>query len=32
MLRDNRWRVVDVPRGMSVPDAWSALEAVGVAA
>jgi uncharacterized protein (DUF58 family) len=32
ILRDNQWRVVDVPRGMSVPDAWAALESVGVAA
>ena len=32
ILRDNQWRVVDVPRGMSVPDAWAALENVGVAA
>ncbi len=26
ILRDNQWRVVDVPRGMEVTDAWSALE------
>jgi len=32
ILRDNQWRVVDVPRGMSVPDAWAALEQLGVAA
>jgi uncharacterized protein (DUF58 family) len=32
ILRDNQWKVVDVPRGMSVPDAWVALEQLGVAA
>jgi uncharacterized protein (DUF58 family) len=32
LLRENQWRVVDVPRGMSVPDAWAALENQGVAA
>jgi hypothetical protein len=32
ILRDNQWRVVEVPRGMSVPEAWSALENQGVAA
>ncbi len=26
ILRDNQWRVVEVPRGMSVLDAWSSLE------
>ncbi len=25
ILRDNAWRVVDVPRGMGVADAWAAL-------
>jgi uncharacterized protein (DUF58 family) len=32
ILRDNQWKVVDVTRGMSVPDAWAALEHLGVAA
>ena len=32
ILRDNQWKVVDVRRGMSVPDAWAALEHLGVAA
>jgi hypothetical protein len=32
ILRDNQWRVVEVPRGMSVPEAWTALEHLGVAA
>jgi uncharacterized protein (DUF58 family) len=26
MLRENQWRVVEVPRGMGVADAWAALE------
>ena len=26
ILRDNQWRVVEVPRGMGVADAWAALE------
>ena len=26
ILRDNQWRVVDVPRGMEITEAWSALE------
>ncbi len=26
ILRDHQWRVVDVPRGMEVAEAWSALE------
>ena len=26
ILRDNQWRVIEVPRGMSVAEAWSALE------
>lgn len=25
ILRENAWRVVDVPQGMAVPDAWAAL-------
>jgi hypothetical protein len=32
VLRDNQWKVVEVTRGMSVPDAWAALEHLGVAA
>jgi uncharacterized protein (DUF58 family) len=32
ILRDNQWRVIDVPRGMSVADAWSALEQLNTAA
>jgi uncharacterized protein (DUF58 family) len=32
ILRDNQWKVVDVTRGMSVPDAWAVLEHLGVAA
>jgi uncharacterized protein (DUF58 family) len=32
ILRDNQWKVVEVTRGMSVPDAWAALERLGVAA
>jgi uncharacterized protein (DUF58 family) len=32
ILRDNQWKVVEVPRGMSVPEAWAALEHLGVAA
>jgi len=32
ILRENQWRVVDVTRGTSVPDAWAALEHLGVAA
>jgi uncharacterized protein (DUF58 family) len=32
ILRDNQWKVVEVTRGMSVPDAWAALEHLGVAA
>lgn len=32
ILRDHQWRVVDVPRGMGVPEAWSTLDLVGVAA
>lgn len=32
MLRENQWRVVDVPRGMGVAEAWSALENIGVTA
>jgi uncharacterized protein (DUF58 family) len=32
ILRDNQWKVVDVTRGMSVPDAWAALAHLGVAA
>jgi uncharacterized protein (DUF58 family) len=32
VLRDNQWRVIDVPRGMSVADAWSALEQLNTAA
>jgi hypothetical protein len=26
ILRENQWRVIEVPSGMSVADAWSALE------
>jgi uncharacterized protein (DUF58 family) len=29
VLRDNQWRVITVPRGMSVTDAWSGLEQLG---
>jgi uncharacterized protein (DUF58 family) len=29
ILRDNQWRVVQVPRGMGVADAWAALEQTG---
>lgn len=29
ILRDNQWRVVQVPRGMSVADAWASLEQLG---
>ena len=32
ILRDNQWKVVDVTRGMSVPEAWVALAHLGVAA
>jgi uncharacterized protein (DUF58 family) len=32
ILRENQWRVVDVPRGMGVAEAWAALEQQGVAA
>jgi hypothetical protein len=32
ILRDNQWRVIDVPRGMGVADAWSALEQLNTAA
>ncbi len=32
ILRENQWRVVDVPRGLGVAEAWAALERVGVAA
>ncbi len=32
ILRENQWRVVDVPRGMGVAEAWSTLENIGVAA
>ena len=32
ILREHQWRVVDVPRGMGVPDAWAALERETVAA
>ena len=32
VLRDNQWRVIEVPRGMSVADAWSALEQLNTAA
>jgi hypothetical protein len=32
VLRDNQWRVIDVPRGMGVADAWSALEQLNTAA
>lgn len=32
ILRDNQWRVIIVPRGMSVADAWAGLEQLGVAA
>ena len=28
VLRENAWRVVDVPQGMSVPEAWDALGAL----
>jgi uncharacterized protein (DUF58 family) len=29
ILRDNQWRVVTVPRGMSVAQAWSAVDQLG---
>jgi uncharacterized protein (DUF58 family) len=32
ILRDHQWRVVEVPRGMAVTDAWSALEQLSSAA
>jgi len=32
ILRDNQWRVIDVPRGMGVAEAWSALEQLNTAA
>ncbi len=32
ILRDNQWRVVEVPRGMSVVDAWTALERLSMVA
>ena len=32
ILRDHQWRVVEVPRGMGVTDAWSALEQLSSAA
>ena len=31
ILRDNQWRVIDVPRGMGVAEAWSALEQLNTA-
>jgi uncharacterized protein (DUF58 family) len=32
ILRDNQWRLVNVPRGMGVAEAWSLLEQLGSAA
>ena len=32
ILRDNQWRVVEVPRGMGVAEAWALLEQLGSAA
>lgn len=32
ILRDNQWRVIEVPRGMSVADAWSSLEQLNAVA
>ena len=32
ILRDNQWRVIEVPRGMGVAEAWSALEQLKTAA
>lgn len=32
LLQDNQWRVVEVSRGMSVADAWSALEQLNAVA
>lgn len=32
ILRENAWRVVDVPRGMGVADAWAALAQIRAAA
>jgi uncharacterized protein (DUF58 family) len=32
ILRDNQWRVVDVPRGMGVAEAWALLEQLSSAA
>ncbi len=32
ILRDNQWRLVEVPRGMGVAEAWSLLEQLGSAA
>jgi uncharacterized protein (DUF58 family) len=32
ILRENQWRVVEVPFGMGVAEAWSALETLGSAA
>ncbi len=32
LLRDNQWRVVEVPRGMGVAQAWATLDRMGTAA
>ncbi len=29
ILRDNQWRVIEVPRGLGVAEAWSSLETLG---
>ena len=31
ILTDNQWRVIEVPHGMGVSDAWSALEQMSAA-
>ena len=32
ILRENQWRVIDVPRGMGVAEAWAGLEQISAAA
>ncbi len=32
ILRENQWRVIEVPRGLSVADAWSSLEQLNAVA
>jgi hypothetical protein len=31
LLRDNQWRVIEVTRGMGVPETWAALDRLGTA-